>query len=187
MFTVLLIIFNSKLNAFSYQVLSETKATSYHKTRAKQMSKKEKKSNESKKKENWSNKYGYTVIKTTKQARRFEEECRKIGLNSSSKDRGTKINYVYIKNVRLNCERGKTNIGIESDGLSRGKYVNSVTVNNSIIDGGNVNLGIKINKYRGETLISEIENKVRIKKSHVKNRNETVKEKNIGKYMNSDW
>ena len=185
--TILLIIQNPKLNAFSYQAPKETKTTSFHKTRAKQMSEKEKRSNKSKKKENWSSKYSYTVIKTAKQAKRFEDECRRIGLNTNSKDRGTKINYVYIKNVRLNCERGKTNLGIKSDGLSRGKYINSVTVKNSEIDGGNVNLGIKINKYRGETLNSGMENRVSVKKSKVNNNNETMKEKIVRKYMNSAW
>ena len=137
--------------------IGDTTSKSYSKIRAKQMSQK-----------STSDRYSYNIIKNRKDAKKFEDECHRIGLTTTGNQRGTKMNYVVIKNVKLNCDSYNTNIGIKQNGYSSGKIINTVEVKNAKINGKNINLGVEIKNSKNRNINSAIGNNVKVKKTIIR-------------------
>lgn len=79
--------------------------------------------------------------------------------------RGTKVNWVVIENVTIDCS--DASLGVKTNGYTSGKIINNVSAKNTTIEGGNTNLGVEVTKYKGETINSNITNKVNADDSNV--------------------
>jgi len=79
--------------------------------------------------------------------------------------RGTKVNWVTIENVTINCS--DASVGVKTNGYSSGKIINNVSIKNTTIQGGNINLGIEVDKYKGETINSNMTNKVNANNANI--------------------
>ena len=125
--------------------------------------------------------YNYVEIRSSADLKKFiKDGCINVGIDTTNNHiRGKKINYVSIRNVKLDTasfcnEFSGINFGIISDDLINSKLTNIVKIRNSKIS-DSVNAGIIVKSNRNNIQNLKLQNNVLIKRSEFGTKRELSK------------